>query len=89
MKINWKLRLMNRTTLTAMAASVLSLVYIVLGILDIAPGVSQSTAMEWVAAGLNALTLLGVITDPTTQGVGDSPRALSYDAPCPICEDGA
>lgn len=27
------------------------------------------------------LTVLGIVTDPTTAGVGDSNRALGYDAP--------
>ena len=27
------------------------------------------------------LTILGVVVDPTTQGVGDSERALGYDEP--------
>ena len=27
------------------------------------------------------LTILGVVTDPTTQGISDSERALTYDKP--------
>lgn len=30
---------------------------------------------------LSILTLLGVINDPTTQGLSDSERALTYDKP--------
>ncbi len=81
MKINWKLRLMNRTTLTALAAAFLSLGYILLGICGIVPGVTQSQAMDAVAAGLNILVLLGIVADPTTEGLADSERALRYTAP--------
>lgn len=27
------------------------------------------------------LTILGIVTDPTTEGVGDSARALTYEKP--------
>ena len=37
--------------------------------------------MQLVAIVLNILVALGVITDPTTSGVGDSARALGYDEP--------
>lgn len=83
MKINWKLRLMNKTTLTALAAAVLSLVYILLGVFGVVPGVTQSQALDTVAAGLNILALLGIVTDPTTAGFSDSERALGYKVPAP------
>lgn len=81
MKINWKLRLRNKTTLTALVASAISLAYIVLGIFDIVPGVTQSQLTDLAAAALNALVLLGVVVDPTTDGVSDSTRALGYTEP--------
>lgn len=81
MKINWKLRLCNKTTLTALIASAISLVYIVLGIFDIVPGVTQNQLTDLAAAALNVLVLLGVVVDPTTDGVSDSERALQYAQP--------
>lgn len=81
MKINWKLRLKNKTTLLALVAGVVSLVYIVLGILGIVPPVAEDQIMEIVAAILNALALLGVVVDPTTSGVNDSERAMDYQEP--------
>ena len=32
---------------------------------------------------LSALVLMGVVVDPTTEGVGDSARALTYTEPRP------
>lgn len=81
MKINWKLRLQNKTTLLALIASAVSLVYIVLGIAGIVPSITESEVMDVVAAILNALTLLGVVVDPTTAGIGDSDLARSYSKP--------
>ena len=30
---------------------------------------------------INILAMVGIVTDPTTQGVSDSNRALTYDKP--------
>lgn len=81
MKINWKLRLQNKTTLAALVASVVSLVYLVLGVLGIVPSVTESQVMDIAAAILHALTLLGVVVDPTTAGMSDSDRAMGYEQP--------
>ena len=88
MQINWKLRLMNRTTLAALAAGLVSLLYILLGALGKVPAVTQSQAMDGVAAALNVLVLLGVVTDPTTEGISDSARALQYTEPAKKQTDG-
>lgn len=81
MKINWKLRLQNKATLAALIASVVSLVYIVLGIVGVVPSITESQVMDLAAAILNALTLLGVVVDPTTAGMNDSERAMMYEQP--------
>ena len=75
--INWKLRWKNKTTLLAITTAVISLIYQVLGLLGIAPGVSESE----VGLVINILAMVGIVTDPTTQGVSDSDRALRYDKP--------
>ena len=36
---------------------------------------------------LGALCLLGIVVDPTTQGIGDSKRTLSYELPAPTKEE--
>ena len=63
MKINWKLRIKNKTTLAALFAAIVSLVYIILGVLGITPSVTENEVMDILAAILNALTLLGVVVD--------------------------
>ena len=81
MKINWKLRLQNKTTLLALIGAVVALVYQVLGIFEIVPAVSQDSIISAVAVIINILVALGVVVDPTTSGVSDSERALCYECP--------
>lgn len=81
MKINWTLRLQNKATLAALAATVLAFAYQLCGIFGIVPPVSQDSLLQLVGIVLNILVALGVITDPTTSGLSDSARALGYDEP--------
>ena len=69
MKINWRVRLRNRVWLAALLATLCSFVFDVLALFDVA---SAITAL------LTLLTALGVIIDPTTEGAGDSDRAMEY-----------
>ena len=81
MKINWTLRLLNKATLAALAATVLAFAYQLCGIFGIVPPVSQDSLLQLVGIVLNILAALGVVTDPTTSGLSDSARALGYDEP--------
>lgn len=81
MKINWKLRLQNKTTLLALIGAVIALMYQILGIFEIVPAISEDSLTSAVAVIINLLVALGVVVDPTTSGVSDSDRALCYDYP--------
>lgn len=89
MKINWKLRLQNKVTLTAIVLAVIALVYQVLGLLGVVPAVSQDAIVEVAGMVINLLALLGIVTDPTTTGASDSQKALAYDEPRSDKEDWA
>lgn len=79
--INWQIRIKNKTFWLTLIPAVLLLVQTV----------SAPFGYTWdfvvlnqqLAAIINALfavlAILGVVTDPTTRGVGDSERALMYD----------
>ena len=80
---NWKVRRKNKTFwLTAVPA-----------VLLLASQVLKLFGVEWDYSGLAEqltaivgtifaiLALLGVVNDPTTQGVGESRQALDYDRP--------
>ncbi|QHI71468.1 phage holin [Aminipila terrae] len=81
MKINWKLRIKNKTTFAALMACIVTLVYQILGILGITIPVSQDEIIQAISVILNLLVTLGVLVDPTTEGTSDSPRALTYNRP--------
>lgn len=80
-KINWKLRLKNKATLAALIAAAVAFIYQILGIVGVVPAVAQNDVLQAVGIALNLLAALGIITDPTTAGTGDSARALTYNTP--------
>lgn len=81
MQINWKLRIKNKVTLTAIVLGVIGIVYKVLALLGIVPPISENDVVEVVMLVIELLVLLGVVVDPTTAGAGDSQQAMSYEQP--------
>ncbi len=81
MKINWTVRFKNKVWLTSFVSFVVATLYQLLAMFDVAPIATQGEVMQIVAAVLQLLSLLGVIVDPTTKGMGDSERALAYTEP--------
>lgn len=81
--INWRVRLKNKTFwLTAVPAALLLISQILklFGVeWDYTGLAEQLTAI--VGTIFAILALLGVVNDPTTQGVGDSQQALTYETP--------
>ena len=81
--INWKVRIKNKTFWLSLIPALLLLAQAlgaVFGLsLDLsAVGEKLLTVVNTIFA---VLTILGVVTDPTTAGVSDSKLALSYDEP--------
>ena len=72
--INWKLRFQNKATLLAIASTVILLIQ------QLGFKLPDNIA-DVVNTFLTLLVLLGVINDPTTEGVSDSPKALTYSEP--------
>lgn len=81
MKINWKIRLRNKTWLLTAIGAIVSLVYQLLNAFGITPDIGQEQVMNWVTSLLSVLAMIGVIIDPTTPGSADSDRAMNYGAP--------
>ncbi len=78
MKINFKARLRNKTFLISSAVLIVSFVYSLLSALDIVPGIGEEYVTELITMGVNVLAFLGVVVDPTTEGICDSDRAMTY-----------
>ena len=81
MKINWKVRFKNKVFLTAFISLIVGFVYSMLGLFDIFPTITKNSILQIVEQVLTFLGLIGVIVDPTTAGLGDSDRAMSYEEP--------
>ena len=78
MRINWKVRCRNKVWIVTMVSALLSIVYQAYEILGIAPVIPREQIMDIVTTVLTILALLGVIVDPTTDGIEDSERAMTY-----------
>ena len=81
MKINWKVRFQNKVWLSSFISLIIGFVYSLLALFDIYPAVTQNLVLQIVSQVLTFLGLIGVIVDPTTEGLNDSNRALGYDHP--------
>ena len=81
MIINWKVRLKNPVFWLTVIPAVIALVYTVLGLFGVVPSISEDVLVNAVTAIISALTTVGVLVDPTTKGVGDYDRALTYEEP--------
>lgn len=81
MKINWIVRFKNKAWLLSFVAVVVAFIYNILGMFDVVPNVSQDMTIQAITAIVNVLVALGVIIDPTTAGVSDSEKALTYEEP--------
>lgn len=81
MKLNWKVRFKNKIWLTSFISLIVGFIYNVLSSFEIFPSVTQSAIMQIIGNILEFLGLIGVIIDPTTAGINDSNRAMTYEVP--------
>lgn len=81
--INWTVRLKNKNFWIAAIPAVLLLVQAVAAVfgvtLDLGPLGDKLLAV--VNAVFVMLAVLGIVTDPTTKGLGDSAQAMTYTEP--------
>nr|DAH41717.1 MAG TPA: holin [Caudoviricetes sp.] len=81
--INWVVRIKNKNFWLAFIPAVLLLVQTVAAVfgysLDFGELGNRLVAVVNAVFGL--LVILGVVVDPTTQGVGDSRQAMNYKEP--------
>ena len=81
MKLNWKVRFKNKVWLGSFLSLIVGFVYSMLALFDVFPQVTQSLVLQLLNQVLTFLGLIGVIVDPTTAGISDSDRAMSYAEP--------
>lgn len=81
MQMNWKVRFRNKTWLGLFLSLIIGFVFNMLKLFEIVPAVTENTILTIVAQILEFLGLIGVLVDPTTAGIGDSNRAMTYVEP--------
>ena len=83
MKINWKVRIKNKTFWLSIIPAVILLVQAVATVfgytLDL--GEVGNNLIGVVNAVFVVLSIIGVVNDPTTSGISDSERARTYETP--------
>jgi len=81
MKINWGVRFKNKVWLGSFISLIVGFIYNMLALFEIFPTVTQNAIMQVINQVLTFLGLIGVLVDPTTAGLSDSNRAMSYEEP--------
>jgi phi LC3 family holin len=71
MKIDWKARLKNKAFLVSLLSALVAFVYQILGMFGVVAPVSQDTIIQIVGLVVNLLVGLGIVVNPTTDGMGD------------------
>ena len=81
--INWKIRLMNKqfwlSLIPALALTAQAIAAVFGWEIDLTTAVGKLLTVVNTVFAL--LVVLGIVVDPTTEGVGDSERALGYEKP--------
>ena len=81
MKINWTVRFKNKVWLGMFISLIVGFIFNLLKMFEVYPPFTENTVMNIVNQVLTFLGLIGVLVDPTTAGVEDSNRAMSYEEP--------
>jgi len=83
MKINWIVRIKNKAFWVAIIPAELLLIQAIANVygytLDL--GDLGNKLLDVVNAAFFVLVILGVVADPTTDGIADSKQALTYTVP--------
>lgn len=83
MKINWLVRVKNKAFWVALIPTLLLLAQQVCGMfgVDIQIANLQDNLLSIVGTLFTLLAILGIIVDPTTDGISDSNLAMTYEEP--------
>lgn len=83
MKINWKVRIKNKSFWVTAIPAALLLVQAIAAVFDAKLDFGQlgNQLLTVVNTAFSLLAILGVVNDPTTAGVSDSQRAMAYTDP--------
>ena len=74
--MNLKIRLKNKTFVVTMAVAIIAFIYQILAILGVTPPVAEGEVTELVMIVVNILVGLGILVDPTTEGITDQTKEV-------------
>lgn len=81
--INWKVRILNKTFWLTIVPALALLLQTFLAVFNVRLELGET--IDKLLVFINALfavfVIVGVVNDPTTSGVSDSSRAMTYDRP--------
>lgn len=83
MGINWGVRIRNKSFWVALIPALALLAQAVASLFGFTIDLTELSGklLAVVDAVFAVLVILGIVVDPTTKGVGDSSRALTYEHP--------
>lgn len=81
--INWIVRIKNKTFWVALIPALLLLVQVIAAVFGFTLDLGElgNRLLDVVNALFAVLAILGIVTDPTTNGVSDSTQAMTYNKP--------
>ena len=83
MMINWKVRIKNKNFWIALIPAVLLLIQVIANVFGFT--IDLTDLGQKLLAVVNTLfvvlAILGIVTDPTTEGISDSDLAMTYEEP--------
>ena len=83
MNINWRVRIKNKSFWIALIPAILLLIQAVAKVFgfELDFSVLSENLLAVINAIFTVLVILGVVNDPTTDGMSDSKQAMTYKVP--------
>lgn len=81
--INWKVRMKNKNFWVALIPAILLLIQAIASVFGFVIDFTDLSGklLAVVNAVFTVLAIVGIVTDPTTKGIGDSEQAMTYAEP--------
>lgn len=81
--INWKVRVLNKTFWLTLVPALALLLQTFLAVFNVRLELGETIdkMLVFINALFGVLMIVGIVNDPTTSGISDSTRAMTYETP--------
>lgn len=81
--INWKVRILNKTFWLTLVPALALLLQTFLAVFNVRLELGETIdkLLVFINALFAVLMIVGIVNDPTTSGISDSTRAMTYETP--------